>query len=285
MSAANLAARVLTWATDPQGPPPEGRPSGIETLVEPDEESSKALARLVSCTAAQLCLSPGAVTHLTHAAVITAAVVGLRRFGPIPAILLESLDGRPPGPADHLAFHAVVRPALPYLDKPLATELYYRSPLTALLVRPLRGQESAARAMARQLAALPGGERALRKQFGCPADKAPVRNWRAALMERWRLAGGELAELALSIYEYAMVYHAEALMRQIDAAHAALFHAYAANDDQLAGALATARWWKALQGFTRTRPEELRRRRYLHYNYRRGIRLYRDAARIPGVKL
>ena len=119
-----------------------------------------------------------------------------------------------------------------------------------------------------------------------PASVSCVRFWRHELLERLRLAGDRGREFVLDVYEAMLIHYSEQALRQVHAARAVITDAQAAADEsRLREALAVAAWWESLWALQRSHPEELRARRYLGYDYREGLALYRLAQRLTGGTL
>jgi hypothetical protein len=285
MSAADTAARVLGWALTGGGPPPGGDLRDTEELAAPGPGLAAALGQLAAATAARLRLAwpplgdaapPGPTAAVLAAAVGTRSVPELARF-----LLRAVRPGR--SPAEWLARHGVVAPAREYLPAALADDCLLCSPLTALLTRPVAGQDGEVMAVAQRFLDHPGGRLALQLELARPTTDPAVWLWRQTLLDRLRLAGGAGVDFVLDVYEAALVHHRPEILAQIRAAHAVLSDPLAsADNNRLDAAQALAGWWGPLSALERTDGAALRARRHLGYDYRAGIALYRLVRRLTG---
>lgn len=212
MTALATASRVLAWAAAPAGGPPSGRMDGAEMLLEPGPEVRAQLGELTRTTAARLGAGqaplgdPGPVGL---GAVLLAAAVGTHRDPRVARQIAQAvpsleLVGEPadstglpqPGWADAIARHGVAAPfvdpgmsgrAYPPGCDDLVDDLLASAPLTAVLVRPPRGQLRAQTTetqvgIARRMLDRPRGTSVLTSSLARPSRDADVLAWRAHLL-------------------------------------------------------------------------------------------------------
>lgn len=294
MSATETARDVLRWAFSPAGPPPHGDLRRCDQLVHPAPELRTLLGHLVACVAARLRLGhpplsdpePVGCAGLVLAAAIGAA--GDPAQAPLARAAFRSASselGAVEHPAEWVARHAMVAPALAFLGPELAADCKVASPLTSVLTFPPPGQEGEARQVARQLLAHPLGRVVVMLHWGQPTTDLATRRWRGDLLERWRLAGEQEADFVLSVYETTLVFHGDEALEQIRHARQVFEDPKAAAEEScLEQALSVAHWWQPLRALEHTDPEKLRERPHLGYDYRAGVQLARLAQNmIPSI--
>jgi hypothetical protein len=287
MSAPETAARVLGWALAGHGPPPTGDVRDTDELAYPSPGLAAAIGELAAVTAARLRLGwppLGDATPPGPAAAVLAAAIGARAALPLARLILEAISPAE-SPAEWLARHGVVAPALEFLPSALADDCLTHSPLTALLTRPGTGQDGTVIGVALRILAHPAGRLALQLQMARPAYDSAVLNWRRDLLNRLRLdrSAGAGPDFVLDVYEAALVHHGPEVLSQIRAADAVLSDPEASADNtRLDAAQALAGWWGPLSALERANGAALRARRYLGYDHRKGIALYRLAQRMVG---
>jgi hypothetical protein len=288
MSAVDTASQVIEWALlDAAGPPPCGDLLDAGALARPDEPLKAALGRLAAVTAARLRLdSPvlGKGGQLGVGEVILAAALGALHLPVLAHTLLQAV---PPVsyPIQWVTRHGLVVPALPFLSSDRTAELreacLRASPFTALLADPPHTQQGDLVKLALDLLEHPAGRRLLQLALAEPTPEPGIRRWRQELLERLRLAGETGREFVLDVYEAMLIHYPEQALQQLRTARVVLTDARAA-EERLRDALAVAAWWQPLWALQRSHPEALRARRYLGYDYREGIALYRLAQRLTG---
>ena len=298
MSATTTALRVVEWALAPEGPPPGGDLRQAEALARPSPELAERLGQLAAVTAARLRLAApplGDGAPLAAETAVLAAALGSLQTPALAAALAGAL-GPARHPAEWVTRHGLAGSAVPYLPAAAAEPCMAASPLTALIERPAPGGEAAALQVANRLLADPAGRLALKLRLARPATDPSVRRWRAALLDRLRLADVTGAAAAgegpgearhrsfvLDVYEAAMVHHEPEHLQQLRWARSVILDPLAAADDsRLFDALAVAEWWGPLAAIERGDVDALRTRRYLGYAYRQGLELHRLARRLRG---
>ncbi len=298
MSAADTALRVVRWAAAEgpgPAPPPDGRgeaplPRGDylapEALLAPSGELSGALGELAAATAARLRLGHpplGDRRALGLDPLVLAFALGCAHQPALASALLATLE--PPANAwGWVARHGLVAPALRSLPAELAEECRGLSPLTALLERPAGRQDAAALEAAERLRRHPAGRLALQLHLARPTVDPAVRRWRTRLLETLRAAGDDGRDFVLEVYEAAMVHHQDELLDQARRARGVFLDRVAASDsDRLDDATTAADWWGPLWAVERSDLGALRRRRYLGYAYREGLRIYSHGRKLRGL--
>lgn len=213
-TAQSTARRVLAWAAEPSGQPPEGPLWELSGLAQPDPETLALVAELVRVTAAKL----GAGTPpfadpspVGAGPVLLAAAIGGRRQARPAARLAEALPSHRQGAArggdrgwpDLLARHALAGAVLRASPRagtgrasddgsgaePLPEILLRMSPLTSILHRPPRrriasgttGDEIEAAAA---LTARPRGPEVMTSAMARWSPDAAVLDWRVDLLDR-----------------------------------------------------------------------------------------------------
>lgn len=289
MSATDTAVRVLDWALRGSGPPPRGDLRDTLALVRPSPVLQEALAQLAAVTTARLRLTTpafGTGGRLGVGEALLAAGLGALTQ---PAAVQHLLPAAPPAtePCQWLLRHGLLLKALPFLppaeDTLLLDTLLTASPLTALLTRPPPGRQDELIRLALDLLDRPGGRRWLQLALAEPVSDAEIRRWRQDLLERLRLASEAAAGFVLDVYETLLIHYAEPALRQVRAARQVLASAGTADPDRLQDALSVAGWWQPLWALARSHPAALRERRYLGYDYREGLALYRLALQLGGT--
>jgi hypothetical protein len=293
VSAIDTVERVLRWAASPEAtrlPPPIGHIIGIRRLAKPPESLCAALAALSAQTAAQLHL-PAAVcgdrAPIGVGGLVMAAAIGSTQMPQLARGVLGAVDYATT-PCEWVARHAVLAPALRFLPPDVADDCRGLSPFTALLDRPAPGGEANAmqvlHAIVDYQAPRNTPERAaLVLHFAGPVSDPGVRNWHTDILARFRTGGDLQQRFVLDVYEATMVHHLDEALTQIRAARRILCDPVAAADeDLLANSLSLAEWWGPLAALGRTHLTMLRKRRYLGYEYRQGVALFRLARRLTG---
>lgn len=290
MSATNTALQIIEWAIISQnhgtlGAPPQGDLSEAEKLARPSRALVQALAQLTTVTAAQLRweMPPlGDNRPIGVENIIMAAALGTAN----PQLARKLLTGVPPSSClgDWVVRYGLITPALPFLKDEIADDCRNLSPLTVVLNRPTAGQESQAVNFVLQLLVHPSAKLSLTLHFAKPTTDIKVRNWRTELLVRLRLGEAKEQSFVLDVYEAAMIYHQQEVINQVHNAYSVISNSKAASDEQgLQNALSIANWWKPLWAIERADVEQLRRRRYLGYAYREGIKLFNLSRKLLGV--
>jgi hypothetical protein len=221
VTALDSAMKTLAWAVDPAGPPPVGTLRQVATLHRPGAAAAKAIGWLATVTAARLGAgSPplGDTGSVGPGTLLLAAAVGGRAEMETATALLDAVPQLPNGPGrwvDMLTRHAVVGPVLDdppplssiALPRELRDALRRKSPLTAVLSYPGRGQTDAARAIAAALLGQPHGAGVLHAAVAAPSSDSAVLTWRAQLLEQLR---HEHPRYALEVYLTARLWHGAA---------------------------------------------------------------------------
>ena len=287
MSATNTALQVIEWAMMSQetsGAPPQGDLSEAEKLARPSHVLLQALAQLTTVTAARLRweMPPlGDNCPISAENIIMAAALGTAN----PQLARKLLTGVPPSscPGDWVVRYGLITPALSFLKDEIADDCRNLSPLTVVLNRPIVGQEAQAVNFVLKLLVYPSAKLSLTLHFAKPTTDIKVRNWRTELLVRLRLGEAREQSFVLDVYEAAMIYHQQELLNQVHNAYSVITNPKAASDEQrLQNALSIANWWKPLWAIERADVEQLRRRRYLGYNYREGIKLFNMSRKMLG---
>jgi hypothetical protein len=96
--------------------------------------------------------------------------------------------------------------------------------------------------------------------------------------------GNEIQQrFVLDVYEATMIHHRELAFKQAQDARSVLSDPIAsADNERLSDARSVAEWWGPLANLERTHLDLLRARRYLDYEYREGIALFRLERRLAG---
>lgn len=286
MSATDTALRVVGWAlTGAVGAPPRGDLLDAQALIRPSAALRTALGQLAAVTAARLRLAGLALGELSAGDAVLAAALGALQ---LPAAANALLQAVPParGAGQWIARHGLAGPALAHLtgqDAAMADlyELCLRaSPYTALLAAPPEQQRDDLVQFAASLLDQTASRRLLQLALAEPVSDLAIRRWRGEVLERLRLVGDAGAAFVLDVYEAMLIYYAEPALAQARQARAAILNARAVEESRLRDALTVADWWGPLWALQRSRPEALRARRYLSYDYREGLALYRLAQRL-----
>ncbi|MBW4635069.1 MAG: hypothetical protein KME30_25160 [Iphinoe sp. HA4291-MV1] len=287
MSATDTALQVIEWAMmsqEARGTPPQGDLSGVEKLARPSATLVQALEQLTAVTAARLRWEmpplgdnrPIAVGNLIIAAALGTAHPQLARtlLKGVPTL---SCSG------DWVVRYGLVTPALSFLTEEMADDYRQISPLTAILNRPIAGQETLGVNLALQLLKNSTAKLSLTLHLAQPTTDIKVRCWRTELLNRLRLGGQTEQSFVLDVYEAAMIYHQQEVMNQVRAAYSTISDRQAASDEEnLRDALSIANWWKPLWAIERADVNQLRQRRYLSYAYREGIKLFNLSQKMLG---
>lgn len=319
MSGTDTAIRVLEWATFGSGPPPSGDLAEVAELLRPGPGLREAMGRLAAKSSARLGWgSPplGDPTEPGLGSALMASALGAAQGHPEDAALVLEAVPRARRPGELALRHGLVAEAVRHLPQrppeveseprseseaepggtadgeesstPKAPVLFREdwltlSPITALLGAPAEIQQGELTGLAAELAGQSAGRRWLATVLAEPVDEPAVRAWRRELIGRLRRQGGDGTELVLDIYEANGIHFAERSLEQVRWARAVLFERFAAEEDaDLAEALSIAAWWRPLWEIRRDRPEALRRRFYLGYDYLEGLDLCRLAEQLTG---
>ncbi len=299
MSAADTALRVVRWAaaeghpelTSPREdrrrePLPRGDYMAPEELLAPGDELRDALGELAAVTAARLRLGHpplGDDRALGLDSLVLAFALGSAYQPALAAALLATLD-RPANTWEEVVRHGLVAPALRFVPAALADECRGASPLTALLERPAGRQDAAALEAAERLRRHPAGRQALQLHLARPTGDPAVRRWRTRLLETLHAAGDDARDFVLEVYEATMVHHQDETLDQARRAREVFLDPIAAQDsDRLDDAKSAADWWGPLWAVERSDLGALRRRRYLGYAYREGLRIYTHGRKLRGL--
>ena len=200
VTAQTTARRVLAWAAQPHGQPPDGPLWELSGLAQPDPEVLALLGEVVKVTAAKLGagVPPFAdASPVGAGAVLLAAAIGGRRQAKQSVLLAEALPPRLPERArtdeaswaDLVARHGLTSAVLTASStggsgrvgnmsagsEPLGEALLRQSPLTAILHRPAQ-RRIVARAPRAQVEAAAA-------MAGWSADSA-VLDWRVDVLDR-----------------------------------------------------------------------------------------------------
>jgi FtsH ternary system domain X1 len=266
-----------------EGVPPQGDVSATELLAHPPYSLRLTLIQLTTTTAARLQYSQpplGDSQPVGIGVLLIAAAIGSLSVPELVNILLMALPVANSA-NDLVARHGVVFPTLKFVSADMAEDFRLASPLTAVLDRPAREQVNESLKLAQKILRYPVERAALVNTFAQPTTDIQIRNWRQDLLDRWRLGAEAEQKFVLDVYEAMMIQHSDAVMRQIRAARTTMTTPeQAQNDQQLQAALSVARWWGPLWTMERSDIDALRTRRYLGYEYREGLDLYRLSQRL-----
>lgn len=280
MSATATAARVLSWAAEPEGAPPTGPLWEAALLANPPAAVSDAAVQLACRTAALLGTGsppfsdgPPSAGRIGLGVVFLAAAVGGRQQGGTAAQLAQAIPPSAPRRAPDawynlVARHGLVSVAVTALDgtgpgsghpeqdpdtirgEPLTELLLDASPLTAVLHRPpLRALRSDATAQAVSTAVAllgrPRGQQVLATGLADWSPLAHVLTWRARLLSRLRF---DHPDLLLDVCLTARTRHAARWDDRVRWAARQL--SSRGPVDPLA--LATLQFWAPLEAFERS---------------------------------
>lgn len=290
MSAIDTATRILNWAiTAPSGKgqsPPRGGFLGIEQLADPPPMLRDALGQLTIVTAARLRFDTPLLQDTSPiglGALVLAVTIGVAYNPELAQFLLQAIPDESIAPVEWVTRYGLVTPALRFLPEAIAKECRLASPLTSALSYPVAGQENQALIVIRRLIASKVERAALTQYLAQPSDDVAVRQWRREVFNRLRLGTETDLAFVLDVYESMMIHHSTAAIAQVRASQAVLTRANATRDDrQLNDALSVANYWQPLWAIERSHNEALRLRRYLGYDYRQGLNLYRLSQRLTG---
>ena len=288
MSAIQTAQAVIEWAlTRPLSPaaPPAGDLRLTEQLARPPADLCEALGQLGALTGARLRFSTpplGDGGPVGAGALLIAAAIGSSKTPEVSRLLLQAVPP-PASPADWVARHGLVGPALQFLPEPVGDDCRLASPLSSLLERPLPSQMGAMLEITSRLIAHPAERLALTLHLARPTADAKVRLWRHTLLDRLRLAVPGPRDFVLDVYEAMMIHYERETLAQVRAARERVINSPAAGDEPgLRDALSVANLWQPLWALERSDIELLRARRHLGYAYREGIALFRMCRRLVG---
>lgn len=280
MNAIATAARVLSWAAEPDQAPPTGPLWEVALLANPPAAVADDAARLARQTAARLGagsppFSDGrpSAGRIGLGVVFLAAAVGGRQQRGTAAQLAQAIPAAVPRRAqdswyDLVARHGLVRPALtafdgtgrrsdgheqepaPWRDEPLTDLLLDASPLTAVLYRPplsALNSDATAKQVSTALALLarPRGRSVLSAGLAGWSPLVHVLKWRAGLLGRLRF---DHPDLLLDVYLTARIQHGERWDDRVRWAARQLTSR--GPVDPLA--LETLRFWAPLEAFERS---------------------------------
>ena len=263
-TAGETTRRVLEWAAAPSGAPPGGSLRGIGTLTS-DFAAREALRRLVRTAAARIgagCPPFGDAGPAGPGGLVLAAAIGTRAVSDHARRLAElvpppTLDRRTDtGWTEALARHAVVEPTLGLTldyrgastprdegrDEPLSEALLRASPLTAVLHRPVDGQNERALDAALGLIVRPHGRRVLAATVCRWSPDHRVMSWRQRLL---RDLAAEHWETVVAVYAAARLRHGAEWDQRLSEAGAELNTPGATRPGPLP--LATVAFWGALR--------------------------------------
>ena len=278
MSALDTAIRVLDWALEPEIPPPMGSLTHLETLLKPTPAAQAALGRLAASTAALVGLRTpplGDATAPGGGAFLLAAAIGAAQH-PAAAELLRCADS-PRSAWDWVVRHGLAQAALAHMPPVLAERLHAASPLTALLLAPLPGEENQAVQLAEHCLAHADGRRLLIHHCCDPNASSKCLVWRGLLLGRLGLVS-EFQPTVLDVYETAVALHRQPWLELTQESWAAL-GGPTPSAERLELITAVAAWWEPLRALHRAHLDWLRERTYLDFNlYLQGIKLAQVAA-------
>jgi hypothetical protein len=276
MSALNTASNVIKWAKKNQScMPPMGDFRMPDQLSHPPKYLRDELAQLTAITAARMRLNNPPLDDkapLPSGALVIAAAIGVFF---IPELFQVIISATPEinmhSPLDWIARHALIHPALPYVSYPIADDLMNRSPLTALIKRPAEGQDAMAMKVLQTVLSKEDGKRLLTIHLATPVSDMKTRRWRYHLMDTLRL---DHPEFVLDIYETLMIHHWNSALAQINTAKRILTRPELSKDNEkLQEAQSIADFWRPLWALERSNIQAIRKRRYIGYDYRKGISL------------
>ncbi len=291
MSATDTAMRVIDWALNSAaGVPPRGDLLDVQALARPSAALTAALGQLAAVTAARLRLPATWVQdRLSAGEAVLAAALGALHLPASARLLLQAVP-LAHGSSQWIARHGLAGPALALLTGQGAQtldlyELCLRaSPCTALLAAPPEQQRADLVQFAADLLDQAASRRLLQLALAEPVADPDIRRWRAELLERLRLSGEAGAAFVVDVYEAMLIHYAEPALEQVRNARAVILDARAVAASRLRDALTVADWWAPLWALQRSHPEALRARRYLGYDYREGLALYRLAQRLGAAR-
>src|SRR5262249_9284699 len=130
---------------------------------------------------------------------LLAAALGVAHIPELAQHLLQAVP-EPAGAAEWVARHAIAERAAGYLAQPLADEFLLASPLTAVLDRPVEGQQDQAIEHATRLIEHHDGHLALVRALAQPSSSPAVRRWRRDLLGRLRLRDDVGRDFVLDVY-------------------------------------------------------------------------------------
>jgi hypothetical protein len=289
MTAVETARRVLVWSMQPTAHPPTGDLRELEALRAPAPELAFLAAHAAALAAARLSLTspplndprpPGPYVIWLAAAV--GACTG-RTAVELTSQTAELVRCVPPHTCawDLVARHAVVGPAVTAIGGSMGEQLLLASPLTAILLLPPRGAEDTSLALLEQWLEHADARRLLVHLF-CRADApAPMLSWRGRLLEALRLEERH-RPFVLDVYEAAVALYGREWLERIGKARAVLMDRQPSKH-QLNEVLSVARWWQPFRALHRAYLQQVRSRRYLHFQvYLAGVSLAQDVARLEG---
>jgi hypothetical protein len=276
MNAVATARRVLAWAVDPAGPPPEGPVHDAAGLARVDAELTRLIGDLTRITAARLGVGTpplGDAAPVGLGAALLAAAIG-GRARPEQAKGLADAVPRFAGWSDAVARHGAVelwlrqQPAAGHVGErdSLDERLLRASPLSAVLHRPtlerLQGHSAQQEVgLAEELLSRPRGRRLLTCVLAAPSLESDVLEWRSELLQRLRLAH---LDAVVDTYVTARIRHGADWDERLRWAREEL---YRGNVHPLA--VATVRYWAALEAIQQSHPEQITARTHLSYGHDR----------------
>lgn len=284
MSAVETALRVIAWTQRPEARPPQGDAAHTGALAYPGADLAQALARLALATGAKLRLGApplGDPRPVGCGAGVLAAALGALDHPRLARVLLQAVPDTVSG-AEWAARHGLVAAAWPHLPQALRDDFVARSPLTALWFGPAAGRHAEALVVAQRLGEHKAARLALQAHLARPELPAESRGWHTDLLERWRLLDERARAFVLDVYETAFIHHRVRWLERVRAARERLIDPLARERTGLEEALSIAAWWGPLARLERDDPGALRARRFLSYEYREAVALFRLHGRLTG---
>lgn len=284
MSAVETALRVIAWTERPEARPPQGDAACAGDLAHPGAALADALARLALSTSAKLRLGAPPLDDprpLGCGAGVLAAALGCLEHPRLARVLLQAVPDGSSG-AEWAARHGLVSAAWSHLPGALRDDFAAVSPLTALLFAPPAGRQAEALLVAQRLVEHPAARVALQAHLARPDLLAASRVWHTDLLERWRLVDDRARAFVLDVYETAFIHHRVRWVERVRAARDRLVDPLARERTVYEDALSLAAWWGPLARLERDDPNALRGRRFLTYEYREAVALFRLHARLTG---
>lgn len=309
MSAINTVSNVISWAIDAKTAsvpaPPQGSLELIDELIKPPEKLVSELKHLVALTIAKLRLGNpplGERGALSTESLLYALAIGLCSHPKVAEFLLRTVS-----PARNtlelVARHALLEPALPHLPDSLKDTFKENSLLTGVLNYPLSFQKNDALKLIDRFVAGPRERQAMLLRFAQPIPDLAIREWRLFVLRIFRTGDSDQKKFVLDVYEAQMIHYHKQTLDQIKQARNLILNPtfndankkteeklsdnkdnadknkvvekYSFQDDyQIRNALSVGEWWEPLYFLDRSSKDDLRSRRYLGYDYRKGIDLY-----------
>ncbi|MCP4697647.1 MAG: hypothetical protein GY862_12465 [Gammaproteobacteria bacterium] len=299
MSATETAIQTINWALAGSGPPPRGDLWNPKALLATATTPAlrEALQKLAVVTAAKLdfgIVSSKNPESLGTGGALLAAALGALHILEDAQALLGAIDHQDCSPPELAVRHALVAKVLPFLPGKQSDVLGHfrgeclkKSPLTAVLTRPLPSQENEMIAFIYKLLSSSAGLRFLQLAWAAPVSDPDIRNWRIEMLSHLRQTEEDHhVAFVIDVYEAHLIYYEKETLEEIKKARAVILNPLAARDDaKLQEALSIARWWRPLWEVRRSRNDELRKRIYLGYEYLKGLELCSLARQFTGDML